>query len=383
MKTIILKNPCKKLVNVLIGIKVGWRHEPEGKKGISHFTEHLIFEGNENYPEPDNFAKSYGIEIDGMTLFENTLFYFTAKKENWKDIFEMLLSIIFYPSLSKKFKEIKENEILTAIIQESDYTPWELAYEWAHNLVFETDFRKSLGTKENLNLIEVNDVKEWHKKYYHTENSFIVVNGDVEKEEVKNLISKMNLPDKGEKPEIQHVFWKEKCKKIKFNTHNVEMVLGAKVDYHPGWQILLEIIGGCSPIKEEWKNIFGKYTYTMETKLINHLVDSGIFLYFGCTSYKNAEKIREILPDYLKNMQIHKEEIELAKKRVEIKILNTLEDGENAVLEIPLKINPRLQYMEPERYLNEIKRVTVEEIEKLKDKFCASLKYVVMVGAVC
>ena len=81
MKIEILKRPYSKLVYVNIGLKVGWRHEPEGKKGISHFLEHLIFEGNNDYPNPDNFAKKYGVEINGMTLFENTLFISQPKKK--------------------------------------------------------------------------------------------------------------------------------------------------------------------------------------------------------------------------------------------------------------------------------------------------------------
>ena len=383
MKIVILKNPYKRLVHALIGIKVGWRHEPEGKKSINHLIEHLIFEGNKDYPEPDDFAKRYGVELNGMTLCENILFYFTAKREDWKEILKMFLSIIFYPSFSKRFEEIKQNEILTAVVQESDYTPWELAYEWAHNLVFKTDFRKSLGVKKDIESITIDDVKNWHRRYFHMQNSFIVLNGDVEKEEVNNLISKMNLPNEGATPEIQYVLWKERCKKIKRDTQNVELVLGARVDHHPGWQILLEIIGGCEPVKDEWKNIFGKYTYTMETRLINYRADSGTLLYFGSTSFENAEKIKKILLNYLKDMRIYKKEVEIAKKTIEIKILETLESGKKAILDIPLKINPRLQYIDYKNYLQEIKDVTLEEVERLKNKLSSSLDYTVMVGAVC
>ena len=201
-------------MHLLIGIRAGWRHEPIGKRGITHFTEHLIFEGNEKYPEPDGFAGKYGVEPTGKTVFENTLFFFTAHKEDWKEILKMFLSIIFHPSLDKRFDEIKDHEILTAITEETDYTPWELAYQWAYNLVFQTDFRKSLGTKKDIAGLTYKDIKEWHTKYYHMQNAFLLLNGNVDEAEVLEILEDVSPPEDGDIPSVQSVQWEFTCREI-------------------------------------------------------------------------------------------------------------------------------------------------------------------------
>jgi len=95
----------------------------------------------------------------------------------------------------------------------------------------------------------------------------------------------------------------------------------------------------------------------------------------------NAKKVKEILPAYLKNMEISKEELEIAKRSLEIKVLKILESGHRAVFEIPLKINPGLKYdFSFYDYMMKLKSISIDEIQYLKDKLSSSLFYTVMVG---
>jgi len=379
IRVLAIKNHYKELVHALIGVNIGWRHEPKGRKGISHFIEHLIFEGNEEYPEPDEFARKFGVKIEGATLFDRTVFYFTSRKRDWKEILRMFLSIIFHPSLEKRFDEIKESEILPATVKESEYTPWHLAYEWAHNLVFSTDFRESLGTEEDIRKLTTEDLKDWHRRYFHLKDSFVILSGDVSEEEVKNVVSSVNPQEEGELAENYRVSWEYQYKELKRDTKNFEMVFGARVEFHPGWKIVEALIGGCVPVKKEWKNTFGKYVYSMETKIKNNLKDTGIFLYFGATSEENAKKIDSTLLDFLKEMKIKDEEVELAKRIVELEVINAIESGEDALFET-LGVIPTLEY-DLSQFLSQIKKIDTKKIEELKDILWGSLKYKVVVSS--
>ncbi len=121
-----------------------------------------------------------------MILPDKTLFFFTSLNEDYLK--------------KEKIEKEKNESILTAVINEEDYTPWGLSFEWCKNLVFNWDFRLSLGTREDLINIGVEDLIDWHKKYFTDENSFILIFGDVEENSVDKIINENINKEKGEDP---------------------------------------------------------------------------------------------------------------------------------------------------------------------------------------
>ncbi|HRU73961.1 MAG TPA: insulinase family protein [Caldisericia bacterium] len=114
----------KALAHAIIGIKAEWRNEKIEKRGITHFLEHAIFLGNKCYPTPNNQVAKYGVQLEGMTLPEYTIFFFTSAKEDFTEILSIFLSLIFNPKFNKvKLEKEKKDKIITAVIQESDFTP--------------------------------------------------------------------------------------------------------------------------------------------------------------------------------------------------------------------------------------------------------------------
>ena len=369
MERVIIKDTSKELVHCIIGIRAGWRHEPPGRRGITHFLEHGIFLGNEEYPNPDEVAHRYGVEINGITLPEHTLFYFTSLKEDYPRILQCLLSIIFHPDLEEeKLEEEKKKAILTAIVQESDYTPWELAYAWGENLVFNWDFKLSLGREEDLVPMGTRELREWHSKYYHQENCFMLIFGDVKDREIDNIIAKARIKSDGEIPSPFLIPWKEKEVKIKKDTVNVEMVYGFKItEFDVSLELVSQLFGSCHGMLEEWDTAFDKYVYVKETKMKWNLKEGGLFFYFGATSHGNAMRIDEMFWDILNNVKITPERVELAKKLSLIEALKMKEGGERGLFRF-FHRNPRLYSGGFKEYVEKLNRVTLEDIIKAKDK---------------
>ncbi|MGC9366823.1 MAG: M16 family metallopeptidase [bacterium] len=128
MKQIVIKDKNKKLVNAVIGINAGWRNEKEGQKGITHYLEHAIFLGNKQHPDPDLKTAKLGVQIEGSTGSERTLFYFSSLKEDFPIVLKLLLSLIFHPEFQpEKCEREKRESILTAVNQETNYTSWKIS----------------------------------------------------------------------------------------------------------------------------------------------------------------------------------------------------------------------------------------------------------------
>jgi len=355
---------------VVIGIKAGWRHEEIGKRGITHFLEHTVFLGNKSHPTPDNEVAKYGITIDGMTLPEYTLFFFTSTKENFAEILNIFLSLIFHPDFDEtKLEREKQDNIITAITQESDYTPWELAEEWAKNLVFNWQFLTSLGTEQDIKSLMKEDLVIRHRKYYHAGNSFIIIYGDTQENEVAKLIKDANIPSSGEIPSPLYVQYDKKEIFIKKEgMKNVETVYGFKLPrYAPEWEILRIILGNY-PISKLWEEKFSKFTYTLDSKLKWTTTGGGFFLYFGVTSPDNVLKINRNLWNLLKDLKINEEELELAKKIRTLEILKMKEEGEQGLLKF-VTCNPSLMYKDFKEMVKKINQVKREKVLSLIKEF--------------
>jgi predicted Zn-dependent peptidase len=166
MEEWIIPERNKALVHAAIGIRAGWRHEETGKKGIIHFLEHTVFLGNREHPSPNVEAADYSVRFGGMTEPEQTLFWFTSAKEDSSNLFRLFLSLIFHPEFNKdKIEKERKEKIVPAVVHESDFTPWELANEWAKNLTFNWDFMLSLGKEKDVRSLTRQDLMFWHRKY--------------------------------------------------------------------------------------------------------------------------------------------------------------------------------------------------------------------------
>ncbi len=346
MKQLVIKEQSKSLVHTVIGIKTGWRHEPVGKRGISHFLEHAVFLGNPSYPAPDDEVAKYGVQLNGMTGPEHILFYFTSMKEDFNKIFRLFLSLIFHPGFDEtRLEKEKKEKIIPAVSQESDYTPWELAYEWARNLVFNWQFITNLGTEEEIALLTKDDLIDWHRRYFHADNSFILIYGDIEEHEIAKTLKDIDIPSNRERPVALKVNHEKKEIFIeREGVDNVEMVYGFRLPHYDiGWEILRVILGNYSISRLQKE--FGEFTYTVGSTLEWTSTGGGFFLYFGATSIEAAHSVDKRLSQVLERLDIDEQELALAKKIRILEIVKMKEGGERGLMRF-LACSPYLRNFE-------------------------------------
>lgn len=67
-----------------MNVAVGSGDDPKDREGISHFLEHMLFLGTEQYPEPgeyQQFIKSHGGSHNAFTAFRNTNYFFDIQAD--------------------------------------------------------------------------------------------------------------------------------------------------------------------------------------------------------------------------------------------------------------------------------------------------------------
>ena len=176
------------LVTISFAVNVGSNDESPNGNGISHFLEHLIFEGTKKYRtslELNQVIDNFGGELNAMTSKNRTTVYLKVPKKFFKEALSVVSDMIIRPTFKKEIFE-KEKQVVLHEIEQTYDEPRH--YQW---LVFEEALFKKhpakqsiAGTTDIVSKITIADVKKHHSSYYTIENSLLVVNGNVGRREI-------------------------------------------------------------------------------------------------------------------------------------------------------------------------------------------------------
>ena len=81
-------------------ISTGSRYEKKEESGISHFLEHMLFKGSENYPTAKDIFGSVerlGGILNGWTDLEATAYWIKVPQDNVLPALKVLSDLVFRP----------------------------------------------------------------------------------------------------------------------------------------------------------------------------------------------------------------------------------------------------------------------------------------------
>ena len=198
---------------------VGSRDENPAQTGFAHLFEHLMFGGSVNIPDYDEPLQRAGGENNAYTTNDLTNYYCQMPAENLETAFwlesDRMLSLAFSEKSLLVQKKVVCEEFKEHYINKPYGDVWhkmrELAYK-THPYRWQT-IGKELSHIENAH---IDDVKHFFFKHYRPVNAIMVVAGNVERENVKQLAEKWfggipmgekherNLPQEPRQTEARH-----------------------------------------------------------------------------------------------------------------------------------------------------------------------------------
>ena len=84
MKVMVISDPNTAKAAASLDVAVGSNANPEGREGLAHFLEHMLFLGTEKYPEAGDyqaFISSHGGNHNAYTAYENTNYFFRRESQ--------------------------------------------------------------------------------------------------------------------------------------------------------------------------------------------------------------------------------------------------------------------------------------------------------------
>jgi len=125
------KVPGVRSVSTGIWVGTGSRHEKEGREGISHFIEHLMFKGTKNRSAVDiaEALDSVGGQLNAFTTKEYTCYYTKTLDEHFSLGLDVLSDMFFNSTFSEKAIE-KERGVIEEEIKMYEDTPDDLIHDY-------------------------------------------------------------------------------------------------------------------------------------------------------------------------------------------------------------------------------------------------------------
>jgi len=208
--TIAIAYKSGKLVNVSTWIKTGSINEDDSITGISHFLEHLMFKGTKKYPagEFDKILEAKGAIVNAATWKDYTFYYVTLPQgennENLAQAIEMHADMMLNPLLPEEeigavfdpenpdVEEKRERFVVIEEIRMRDDNHWTKTYDEVNNLMYKVHpyKRDVIGTAEVIAAVPQQTIMDYYKNWYTPENMCTIVVGEVEPDEVFELVRK-------------------------------------------------------------------------------------------------------------------------------------------------------------------------------------------------
>ncbi|WP_276133783.1 M16 family metallopeptidase [Polluticoccus soli] len=185
------------LVHVDVTYHVGSAREEIGKSGFAHFFEHMMFQGSDNVADEQHFSiiTEAGGELNGTTNRDRTNYFETVpsnqlEKMLWLEADRM--GFLLDAVTQKKF-EVQRATVKNERGQRYDNVPYGLVSEVTSKNLYPYGHPYSwltIGYVEDLNRVDVNDLKNFFMRWYSPNNAVVTVGGDVTTKEVITLVEK-------------------------------------------------------------------------------------------------------------------------------------------------------------------------------------------------
>ncbi len=197
LTVIIHEDHSDPVVHVDVTYHVGSAREELGKSGFAHFFEHMLFQGSDNVADEQHLkiVTAAGGTLNGSTNRDRTNYYQTVpanqlEKMLWLEADRMGY---FLDAVTQRKFEVQRSTVKNERGQNYDNVPYGQRFENISKNLYPYGHPYSwltIGYVEDLNRVDVNDLKNFFLHWYGPNNAALTIGGDVKAAEVIKLVEK-------------------------------------------------------------------------------------------------------------------------------------------------------------------------------------------------
>ena len=363
-KYIINPSSCQKTVTILILFRAGSLYERSGERGLSHFIEHLFFQGTtgklKKSKDITQMIYQHGGYINAYTTHDYTGYYIKIGAKYLEEALRVLSEMIFMSKFAKEALD-REKKIVIQENNKHNSEPFRVLQELNYELIYAgTPLAESVGgTEKEIRKFDRKKILRYLGERY--QEAVISVAGKLEgsQKKVEELLEKYlgksmkygslkNSENKQIKKIFRPTYSKPRLKVLKMNFKETYVGMGFPVNAlmngitnakeRAACDILGVILAGnmnsrlFMRLREE-----KQYVYTVKYFINHYEIGGGLIFQCGTQSRYLKKVISEILEELIAikgNKKIYKKEMnDAVKYRTGELILSTEDSREVAAFQ--------------------------------------------------
>ncbi len=195
MKVIIKEDRRAPVAVSRIRYEVGSADEEQGKTGLSHALEHMMFKGTERVPsgEFSRRVSALGGSDNAYTNNTGTVYFETVAAKNLPEVLAMeadrMVNLNFSDDdFNNEMKVIREERRLR-----TEDSPGGALYEKLLRTLYSKPYNQApvIGHMADLHALKPEDLRRWYRQWYVPNNATLVVVGDVDAAATMRTVEKL------------------------------------------------------------------------------------------------------------------------------------------------------------------------------------------------
>jgi predicted Zn-dependent peptidase len=361
-------------------IGAGSRDETPARAGVSHFLEHLLFKGTEQYTaqEVAEIFDAFGGELNAATSREHTVVYARITDRHLERALDVMSDMVYAPL----FADLDaEREVVLEEIAMYEDTPHELVHDLFSQAVFGDHplGRPILGTADVISTVGRRTLATYHRRMYSPGNIVFAAAGNVRHEDLQALLERAEAKQgvgSAAGPRVRIPLVKSPPPAIRFQrkkTEQYHVCLGAtgiaRSDRRRFAASLLDgLLGGSASsrlfqeIREKRGLAYSVYTFAAQ------YTDTGLIGFYVGTREENLSECLQIAMAEIADVaagNVADEELERAKENLKGRILLSMEATSNRMSRLGKSLITDTELLSLDRIAAEIDAVTADSIAEL------------------
>jgi zinc protease len=188
LKVLLLEDHKSPAVTFQVWYRVGSRNEKDGKSGLSHFLEHMLFKGTQKIG-PEEYSRiiaKNGGRSNAFTTSDVTVYFATMSRDKIGIEIDLEADRMANAALGARYFEPEKKVIQEErrLRTEDQPVPALAEATGAVAYLIHPYRRPVIGWMQDIEGLSLEDLRQYYRLYYTPNNAFVVMTGDFSTDEI-------------------------------------------------------------------------------------------------------------------------------------------------------------------------------------------------------
>lgn len=195
LRVLVREDHATPLVGIMVTYHVGSRNETLGYTGATHFLEHLLFKGSDNFNEQkgnalDILLGEKGALLNATTWFDRTNYYEVISSEHAEIAIAAEADRMRHAWLTDAYRKT-ELTVVRNEFERNENKPSDPVFKQLFALAFQAHpyHHDTIGWRSDIENVSIERLKWFYDQYYWPNNATVTVVGDIETERALQLVA--------------------------------------------------------------------------------------------------------------------------------------------------------------------------------------------------